>query len=783
MSTFTLNSITVQGLNVIAKLVAGSRLEFTRIAIGDGAMPSDKTPLTVTDLTHKLFDVDINSVVNNNNGSATVMGVFSNTASETGFFYRELGLFAKDPDTKKEFLYCYGNAAADAEWISPAGSSSVIEKEVTIITLIGNAEKVTANIKSGIYATKEEVNKIASKKADLDTTAEEGGRVLAAQMRFDAEQTIYVDAAAQEGGAGSELKPFKTIQAAINARYQGAPVIYIKIKSGTYAEDIRTPRAPGTTWRFIREGAGTVAINSAIIDNCTYVLFDNLTFNGSTTENSTIIYVANTASANFNAVTVNGASNMTGINFSTSRGIIRNSSINNCGLAIAATDGAYLDLKSVSGVGNTRGLHADGAVIISDWYVPEATTKYEKVNGGVISIQGGDSSFPSNYSQLYNLGDFTDAEALRSAIMTEFNKLGIGEVRSCWFANNIIGGFGIFETGQRMQAQIIKSTNSSKGYGTIIFNSHHNAPAAFMQIQDGSFTTATPVKFITQNDIATMDTYGLVRVADDTDVLNDDNDEAAITPAVYHDVSDFRHKNTAYKVGDKVECMFNFELFLECTQGGTTSSDPLDTRNVTHGQELTDGTVKWTVRTHIKSVNNTVADASGNIDITDLVYNNALPRTQDIITNVDELYNEGIYTLNNTKAPTQFGRLIVLNQYYNQPPTGSYVWIFQILYGTDGNMYMRRSINGSPWTGWTSIVQSSYAHNIQFIGEKDQRIWGKEGKTGFWIDSATGVGMHDWGNDREVWHYDKRINRVRSTVDTVIINKLAFLNGAELWIE
>lgn len=110
MSTFTLNSITVQGLNVIAKLVAGSCLEFTRIAIGDGAMPSDKTPLTVTDLTHKLFDVDINSVVNNNNGSATVMGVFSNTASETGFFYRELGLFAKDPDTQKEILYCYGNA-------------------------------------------------------------------------------------------------------------------------------------------------------------------------------------------------------------------------------------------------------------------------------------------------------------------------------------------------------------------------------------------------------------------------------------------------------------------------------------------------------------------------------------------------------------------------------------------------------------------------------------------------------------------------------------------------
>lgn len=698
MSTFTLNSITVKGLNVIAKLVAGSTLQFTRIAIGDGAMPSDKTPLTVTDLTNKLFDVTIQSVTSSN-GQATVMGTFSNEDKETGFFYRELGLFAKDPETQAEFLYCYGNAGADAEWISPSGSSSVIEKEVKIVTLVGNAETVTANIPSGIYPTKEEMNNALSLKADLDATADEGGRVLASQMRLDADQTLYVDAAAADGGDGSEIKPFKTIQAAINARYKGAPVVYIKIKAGTYNENISTPRAPGTTWRFTREGTGTVAINTAIIDNATYVLFDNLTFNGPATANSTIIYVANTASANFNAVTINGASNATGVNFSTSRGIMRNCSINNCGLAIAATDGAYLDLKNNGGTGNTRGLQADGSIIVCDYYVPAATTPYEKVNGGVINVQGGDSSFPSNYSQRFSLGDFSDASALKTAILTEFGKLGIGESRECWFACNIAAGFGPFETGQRMTCTIYKSTNSGSGYGLVIFYSHHNVAAAYMQIQDGAFATTAPVKFADENDVtvkanwhsisdgttdvltltrgiysisgvqtaqnlpsihdgtlivddqlgskhliyfpdietkiysrsqnggswqewkeytpgvATTETYGLVRVADDDAVLEDENDEAAITPAVYHDVSDFRHKETAYSVGDKVECMFNFELFLECTQAGTTGSGALDTRNVTHGQEITDGMVKWTVRTHIRSVNNAVADAGGNIDV------------------------------------------------------------------------------------------------------------------------------------------------------------------------
>ena len=616
MSTFTLNSITVQGLNVIAKLVAGSTLQFTRIAVGDGAMPSDKTPLTVTDLTNKLFDVDINSVTHNGNGSATVTGIFSNADRETGFFYRELGLYAKDPDTQAEFLYCYGNAGADAEWISPSGASSVIEKEVKIVTLIGNAETVTAEIKSGIYATKEEVEAALALKADLDAAAEDGGRVLAAQMRFDADQTLYVDAAAAEGGDGSEAKPFKTIQAAINARYKGAAVIFIRIKAGTYAENISVPRSPGTTWRFMREGTGTVNINNAVIDNCSYVYFDNLTFNGPAGDNSTIIYVANTPAFNFNAVTINGASNATGVNFSTSRGIMRNGSINNCGLAIAATDGAYIDLKNNGGTGNTRAFQADGSVIICDYYVPAATTPYEKVNGGVISVQGGTSAFPSNYSQLYNLGDFSDAQALKTAILTEFGSLGIGESRACWFANNITGGFGIFEGGQRMQCTIIKSTNSGSGYGPVIFYSNHNAAMAYMQVQDGAFAQATPVKFISSNDLATTSDPGVVLLADETAEKNP-TAARALAPANVYKLCNFRIISTAYEVGNVVACTYHADLQLKCTQAGTTSAAPLDTSTATAGQEIVDGGVKWLVETlgNVKTINGEAPDASGNINI------------------------------------------------------------------------------------------------------------------------------------------------------------------------
>ena len=80
-----------------------------------------------------------------------------------------------------------------------------------------------------------------------------------------------------------------------------------------------------------------------------------------------------------------------------------------------------------------------------------------------------------------------------------------------------------------------------------------------------------------------------------------------------YEINEVRRKSTAYQVGDKVGCAFHYERFLECTKAGTTNADLLDTRNVTHGQVIADGTVEWTVRTHVRSINGSVAGADGNV--------------------------------------------------------------------------------------------------------------------------------------------------------------------------
>ena len=113
---------------------------------------------------------------------------------------------------------------------------------------------------------------------------------------------------------------------------------------------------------------------------------------------------------------------------------------------------------------------------------------------------------------------------------------------------------------------------------------------------------------------ATTSKAGLVRLAAEEDVLNEAPQTAVCTQLIY-EINEFRRKSTAYQVGDKVDCAFQYERFLECTKAGKTSAELLDTRNVTHGQVIADGMVEWTVRTHVRSVNGNVAGADGNVAV------------------------------------------------------------------------------------------------------------------------------------------------------------------------
>ena len=453
-----------------------------------------------------------------------------------------------------------------------------------------------------------EIARVDAASADLDSD----GRLKASQMRFDAEQTLYVNASVVASGDGSEASPFKTIQEAVNARYRGASVIRINIKAGTYPEKINIPRSPDTTWRLVRDGNGTVSVQGLKADNAAYIVLDLLTFNALNQENTNCIEILNCAHASLSTVVVNGYTNMTGVNISSGKARFFGCTFNDCGIGLSAINGSSVSTIGTKGTGNVRGLHSDCSVIICADHQLQATTPFEKINGGAINVEGGASSFPSNYSQLYSIGQFTSIDPLKEALLAEFAKLKTGESRKCWFTNSIPEGFGQFVGNQNMAAELVKSTSNGNGYGIILFHSHFNPAIGYWHVHNGQLIGEVPTAMAIQ-EVATQSTFGVLRVASVEDELDCSCTEAAITPKNFYSLADFRLTDTEYSVGDRVECKYNFEYYLECTKAGTSSSEVMDTHRVTPNQVITDGTMEWTVRVKPKSVNGIEADAYGNV--------------------------------------------------------------------------------------------------------------------------------------------------------------------------
>ena len=150
--SFGLIAFTNRGRALQAKAQAGTQLNFTRIAVGDGQL-SGQAIADLTVLIHEIKSIPLNKFKVLPGGKAVVGGVLSNQDIETGFWWRELGLFAQDPDLG-EILYCYGNAGDLAEYIPSPGGAEILEKQVDIVSVIGNAQNVSASIEQSlVYAT------------------------------------------------------------------------------------------------------------------------------------------------------------------------------------------------------------------------------------------------------------------------------------------------------------------------------------------------------------------------------------------------------------------------------------------------------------------------------------------------------------------------------------------------------------------------------------------------------------------------------------------------------
>ena len=149
--------LTSYGVDLIAKANAGQQLLYTRVALGDAVRngkiisPTDEEILDMNGLIHeRTINLPIADVRFGGGGTCILRFQVQNLNLAEGFWAREIGLFARDPDTHAEVLYAYKNNGALSSYITGGDSAVAINLIVTLITVIDQATNVTAIVDANL---------------------------------------------------------------------------------------------------------------------------------------------------------------------------------------------------------------------------------------------------------------------------------------------------------------------------------------------------------------------------------------------------------------------------------------------------------------------------------------------------------------------------------------------------------------------------------------------------------------------------------------------------------
>ena len=150
--------LTNDGINLLAKCQLGQKIEFTKVLIGDGRVPDGKVFQDMAELVNTKLALGIQNVDFVEDGRVDVTAIINNNGLETGFFVREIGLFAKPVDGA-EILYAYTNAGDYADYLPNAKVNEVTD-QIVVQSIITNKENVVININDNfVVATKADLKK------------------------------------------------------------------------------------------------------------------------------------------------------------------------------------------------------------------------------------------------------------------------------------------------------------------------------------------------------------------------------------------------------------------------------------------------------------------------------------------------------------------------------------------------------------------------------------------------------------------------------------------------
>ena len=188
--------MTSSGMVLYAKAQQGKQLRFSRIAVGDGLLGNGESMVNRSVLKSERASFLIDHVqVSTSSSAAEILTTMRNDNLTEGFYFRELGICAIDPDTQDELLCFYDNAGEDGEYIPAASENVQVVERLKMLIKLENTPNVSF-VASGnpIYLTAD----------DIDDDAQGPGVLWSAQKINAAKQDKLTGTAGQVVGFNAE---------------------------------------------------------------------------------------------------------------------------------------------------------------------------------------------------------------------------------------------------------------------------------------------------------------------------------------------------------------------------------------------------------------------------------------------------------------------------------------------------------------------------------------------------------------------------------------------------
>ena len=145
MAQFGGMELTNAGRNILAKALLGKTLKFTKAWAGDGFLPEGVDVREMTQIVNPHREMEIAEMsIPPHIGTAKITVILTNKELTTGFFFREIGLFAEDPDTHEELLYGYCNSGNTADYMPGQDGPDAVYYRFDLTVIVDQAKNVTA---------------------------------------------------------------------------------------------------------------------------------------------------------------------------------------------------------------------------------------------------------------------------------------------------------------------------------------------------------------------------------------------------------------------------------------------------------------------------------------------------------------------------------------------------------------------------------------------------------------------------------------------------------------